>query len=145
MYNGNQTLAAQQAAMQNKLGIAGLTGKYEGADTIQGQTLAHTLAQDDKEYAQNSKFNIINSIQNLKNSGYNETQIQSLFHNMGIDNLGIPGVDTKSMFGNAGLTSRPPMIMPTGSGLGATNKAVQANKANGYTTAEMHQAGINIS
>jgi hypothetical protein len=83
-YNGQATMQKAIADRQQALAEAGLTGKYNGQDTLAGQTLAHTTAQDDREFAENVKNNAIASIINLKNSGLAEDKIVDILSKMGI-------------------------------------------------------------
>lgn len=87
---------AQQQAMQNRMAEAGLTGSYNGADTMQKQTFDYTKGQDAKEYEQNTKNNILATIINLKNAGYASTQISGLLKDLGLDRIG--GIDTNEIY-----------------------------------------------
>lgn len=144
----NEQRSQAQAAMDMekwKTDVANELTKH-GMDLQSARDAATLALEEDKlewmkgvateENKINTSGAILGHIQNLKTAGYTPEQIDKLLSELGLEGLGV------DLSGIQGVTDRPPVVMPTGGGLGNWNKAYQENKKNGYTQAEMEQMGF---
>lgn len=138
---GSQEFTSGQNAIQTRLAEAGLTGTYNGQDTLAKtqadkaanqwqQTFDYTKGNDQKEYDVNVKNNIAAQIQNLKTAGYNPDQIGQILHNLGLDQLGVDGLNIGEILGvtKAAPVAAKPGAAPGGAAGGPQTTTYMGNR-----------------
>jgi hypothetical protein len=85
----SQKFMAGQSALDRKLAEAGLTGSYNGQDTLAMKSFKSAEGQQDFENENNLKTNFLTAFTSLKNSGVPPDQVKAIFSELGLDGLGI--------------------------------------------------------
>jgi hypothetical protein len=111
----NMSQQAKQFEANRRLQEAGITGKYDGNDTLAARQYADQNAMANNEFLENIKTNRINSIISMYNSKISPEKMGALLKDLNVtfDENGVPVVDLPEV---KGLTKANPKEKKVGAG-----------------------------